>query len=58
MCIRDSFHTVIGMDPQIAMYLAAVVIVGYTFLGGREMGPWVAALSAGAADMSAWVRCV
>ena len=28
------FHTVIGMDPQIAMYLAAVVIVGYTFLGG------------------------
>lgn len=25
------------------------------FLGGREMGPWVAALSAGASDMSAWV---
>ena len=24
------------------------------FLGGREMGPWVAALSAGASDMSAW----
>ena len=27
---------------------------GY-FLGGRQMGPWVSALSAGASDMSAWV---
>lgn len=27
---------------------------GY-FLGGRQMGAWVAALSAGASDMSAWV---
>ena len=27
---------------------------GY-FLGGRHMGPWVSALSAGASDMSAWV---
>ena len=26
------------------------------FLGGRKMGPWVSALSAGASDMSAWVR--
>lgn len=25
------------------------------FLGGRKMGPWVAAFSAGASDMSAWV---
>ena len=25
------------------------------FLGGRQMGAWVAALSAGASDMSAWV---
>ena len=25
------------------------------FLGGREMNGWVAALSAGASDMSAWV---
>lgn len=25
------------------------------FLGGRQMGPWVAALSAGVSDMSAWV---
>ena len=25
------------------------------FLGGRQMGPWVSGLSAGASDMSAWV---
>ena len=25
------------------------------FLGDRKMGPWVAALSAGASDMSAWL---
>ena len=25
------------------------------FLGGRKMGAWVSALSAGASDMSAWV---
>ena len=25
------------------------------FLGDRQMGPWVSALSAGASDMSAWV---
>ena len=25
------------------------------FLGGREMGPWVTALSAQASDMSAWL---
>ena len=25
------------------------------FLGGRKMGPWVSALSAGASDMSTWV---
>ena len=25
------------------------------FLGGRHLGPWVSALSAGASDMSAWV---
>lgn len=28
------------MDPQIAMYLAAVVIVGYTFLGGFSAVCW------------------
>ena len=49
-------------------YLVAMVFIGVYFfvkdknageksyfLGGRQMGPWVAALSAGASDMSAWV---
>ena len=34
------FNTVIGIDPQIAMYLAAVIIVGYTFLGGFSAVCW------------------
>ncbi len=49
------------------LYLAAMLGVGVYFffrskggekeyfLGGRQMGPWVSALSAGASDMSAWV---
>lgn len=51
------------------LYLAVVVGIGLYFfikggknagekdyfLGGRQMGGWVAALSAGASDMSAWV---
>ncbi|MBR1671637.1 MAG: hypothetical protein IJ702_01790, partial [Fretibacterium sp.] len=50
------------------IYLAFVLAVGVWFfvrskdqsekgyfLGGRQMGAWVAALSAGASDMSAWV---
>jgi len=51
------------------VYLAAMLGVGVYFfirakgkggekeyfLGGRQMGPWVTALSAGASDMSAWV---
>jgi len=51
------------------LYLALVICVGVYFffkggangdekdyfLGGRNMGGWVAALSAGASDMSAWV---
>ena len=49
------------------LYLAMMLGVGITFflrskgagekdyfLGGRKMGPWVSALSAGASDMSAW----
>ncbi|MCQ2518728.1 MAG: sodium:proline symporter, partial [Lachnospiraceae bacterium] len=52
-----------------AVYLLVVLAVGVYFfakgkketgdkayfLGGREMNGWVAALSAGASDMSAWV---
>ena len=34
------FHTVIGMDPQLAMYLGALIIVSYTFLGGFSAVCW------------------
>ncbi len=50
------------------VYLVAMIAIGLYFfirsrgsgeksyfLGGRQMGPWVTALSAGASDMSAWV---
>ena len=34
------FHTVIGIDTEVAMYLAAFVIVGYTFMGGFSAVCW------------------
>ncbi|MBQ4538540.1 MAG: sodium/proline symporter PutP [Oscillospiraceae bacterium] len=34
------FNTVIGMDATAAMYLAAVIIIGYTFLGGFSAVCW------------------
>ena len=34
------FHKVIGIDAQTAMYIAALVIVGYTFLGGFSAVCW------------------
>ena len=34
------FHTVIGIDPQVAMYVAAAVIVAYTFFGGFSAVCW------------------
>ena len=34
------FNTVTGMDAKYAMYLAAVIIVGYTFLGGFSAVCW------------------
>ena len=34
------FHTVIGIDETLAMYLAAAIIVGYTFLGGFSAVCW------------------
>ena len=50
------------------VYLLAMIAIGLYFfirnrgggekqyfLGNRQMGPWVSALSAGASDMSAWV---
>ena len=34
------FHTVIGIDETVAMYLAAVIIIAYTFLGGFSAVCW------------------
>ena len=34
------FNTVIGLDPTIAMYIAAAIIVAYTFLGGFSAVCW------------------
>jgi sodium/proline symporter len=34
------FNTVLGLDPNIAMYLAALVIVAYVFLGGFKAVCW------------------
>ena len=34
------FNTVTGMDPTAAMYLAAVIIISYTFLGGYSAVCW------------------
>lgn len=34
------FNTVIGMDPTLAMYIAALIIIGYTFLGGFSAVCW------------------
>lgn len=34
------FHTVIGIDAKVAMYIAAAIIVSYTFLGGFSAVCW------------------
>ncbi|MBR6114507.1 MAG: sodium/proline symporter [Oscillospiraceae bacterium] len=34
------FHTVLGVDPRPAMYVAAIIIIGYTFLGGFNAVCW------------------
>ena len=34
------FNTVIGMDETAAMYLASIIIIGYTFLGGFSAVCW------------------
>ncbi len=34
------FHTVIGIDQTVAMYIAAVIIISYTFLGGFSAVCW------------------
>jgi SSS family solute:Na+ symporter/sodium/proline symporter len=56
-----------GALISLGIYFAAMLAIGYYawrkatstlkgfLLGGRDLGPWVAALSAGAADMSGWL---
>ncbi len=34
------FNTVMGIDPTVAMVIAAIIIVGYTFLGGYSAVCW------------------
>lgn len=34
------FHTVLGVDATVAMYIAAAIIIGYTFLGGFSAVCW------------------
>ena len=34
------FNTVLGIDAQVAMYIAAFIIIGYTFLGGFSAVCW------------------
>ena len=34
------FNTVTGMDTRIAMYLAAIIVISYTFLGGFSAVSW------------------
>ncbi|MBP3541630.1 MAG: sodium/proline symporter PutP [Clostridia bacterium] len=36
----ELFHTVLGMDPIWATVIAAVIIIGYTFLGGFSAVCW------------------
>lgn len=56
----------IEMLISIAMYMSGMLVIGYWaykrttnaaeyMLGGRTLGPFVTALSAGAADMSGWL---
>jgi SSS family solute:Na+ symporter/sodium/proline symporter len=56
-----------GAIVSVTAYFAAMLAIGFYawrkstenikgyLLGGRDLGPWVAALSAGAADMSGWL---
>jgi len=60
--IENSF----AITATFIFYLAVMLLIGYYaykrtsntsdyFLGGRTLGPWPAALSAGASDMSGWL---
>ena len=59
----DSIQILISMG----LYLSVVIVIGFYFkerankssdnyfIGGRSLGPWVAAMSAEASDMSGWL---
>ena len=59
----DSLQTLVAM----ICYMAVVIFIGLYFakrankssenyfIGGRSLGPWVAAMSAEASDMSGWL---
>ncbi len=60
--VENTFATI----ATFVVYLGAMLLIGYMawkrtansadyFLGGRSLGPWPAALSAGASDMSGWL---
>ncbi len=60
--ITNTFATIMTF----VVYLAMMLMIGLWawkrtsdsadyFLGGRSLGPWPAALSAGASDMSGWL---
>lgn len=59
-------HQGLSTATGFILYLAAMFVIGWAayrhtkgisdyFLGGRQLGRWVAALSAGASDMSGWL---
>lgn len=59
-------HLETGTVISLVIYMAAMLAIGFWsfrktstlsdyMLGGRELGPWVTALSAGASDMSGWM---
>lgn len=61
--MSDSFYTLLSM----ILYMCVMIIIGIYFakfankdsenffIGGRKLGPWVAAMSAEASDMSGWL---
>ncbi|WP_087025453.1 sodium/proline symporter PutP [Thaumasiovibrio subtropicus] len=59
-------ETNFAISATFLAYLVMMLVIGYVayrqtsnssdyFLGGRSLGPWPAALSAGASDMSGWL---
>ncbi|WED24989.1 sodium/proline symporter PutP [Vibrio sp. JC009] len=64
--IEDILMNSFAITATFVAYLIMMLVIGYVaykrtasssdyFLGGRSLGPWPAALSAGASDMSGWL---